>query len=49
MSLGIPSVAIAPGGQADNMHTLDEWVDITARERAFKATLRLVVHLAGLA
>jgi tripeptide aminopeptidase len=49
MSLGIPSVTIAPGGRAYDTHTLDERVDIAGRERAIKAALLLVVGLAGLA
>lgn len=49
MSLGIPSVTIAPGGHAYDTHTLDERVNIAGRERAIKAALLLVVRLAGLA
>ena len=48
MSLGIPSVTIAPGGRAYDTHTLDERVNIAGRERAIKAALLLIVRLAGL-
>jgi len=49
MSLGIPSVTIAPGGRGYDTHTLDERVNIAGRERAIKAAVLLVVRLAGLA
>jgi tripeptide aminopeptidase len=49
MSLGIPSVTLAPGGRAHGTHTLAERVNIAGRERAIKAALLLLVRLAGLA
>jgi tripeptide aminopeptidase len=49
MSLGIPSVTVAPGGRGHGMHTLDERVNVAGRERAIKATLLLVAQAARLA
>jgi hypothetical protein len=49
MSLGIPSVTVAPGGRAYCTHTLDEHVNVAGRERAIKAALLLLVRSAGLA
>ena len=48
MSLGLPAIAIGPGGTAGNTHTPDEWFDPAHRHLGLQRLLGLVAAVAGL-
>lgn len=48
LSLGIPSVTIAGGGDSGNGHSVDEWFDPTDAYRGVQKNLLVVFALAGL-
>jgi acetylornithine deacetylase/succinyl-diaminopimelate desuccinylase-like protein len=49
MSLGVPAIALAAGGSAGNIHTVEEWFDPARRELGLQRLLGLIAVLAGIA
>jgi di/tripeptidase len=48
ISLGIPAITLGAGGTAGNIHTLDEWFDMTGREDGLKRGLLVALGLVGI-
>jgi len=47
MSLGLPAITICSGGRAENLHSRDEWHDMTGRTKELAALGRIVLAVAG--